>query len=249
MNVQLVEVDSKCVPRKQFTRPCSAPTACGSRAFRLHSRVTPSLAVTDLHGGIAPFQLFQRTSDRGEEHYNSIVLHCFADLRWSHGGRRHRLQDLLNDQSVGAALRSAQPSRGSLPSPQWHALGESESARAILRVPRGRDRGIPRRSGIFDPAIFRDRYREALRELAEAKLKGRSLPAKVAHAPPPVVDLMEVLKRSIAQESGAPTTKPQRKAAGDRRQQTLLLPVSGKIGQRPVPRASGSAVRARRRKA
>jgi len=31
---------------------------------------------------------------------------------------------------------------------------------------------IKRRSGHFDPATFRDRYQEALRELIEAKMKG-----------------------------------------------------------------------------
>ena len=108
---------------------------------------------------------------------------------------------------------------------------------------------IQRRSGVFDPATFRDRYQEALQELAEAKLKGRSLPARAAPTPPPVVNLMEALKRSIVQESGVPTAKQKRKAAADRRQRTLLLPVSGKGGKRPVPRATGLSSPTRRRKA
>ena len=37
---------------------------------------------------------------------------------------------------------------------------------------------IKRRAGTFDPIAFRDRYQEALRELAEAKLKGHSTAAQ-----------------------------------------------------------------------
>jgi hypothetical protein len=41
-----------------------------------------------------------------------------------------------------------------------------------------------------------------------------------------VLDLMAALKRSLAQETGA--AKPRRRAAADRRQTSLLLPMSGK---------------------
>jgi DNA end-binding protein Ku len=34
---------------------------------------------------------------------------------------------------------------------------------------------IKRKTGEFDPSTFRDRYQEALRELIEAKLKGRAI--------------------------------------------------------------------------
>src|SRR5437660_10650504 len=39
---------------------------------------------------------------------------------------------------------------------------------------------IKRKTGAFDPATFRDRYQEALRELIEAKMKG--LPVKIRPA-------------------------------------------------------------------
>jgi DNA end-binding protein Ku len=88
---------------------------------------------------------------------------------------------------------------------------------------------VQRKIGTFDPAQFRDRYQEALRELIEAKLKGKTIPLKPTPAPPQVVDLMAALKRSLAQETGAPAPKTKRKAATrDRRQQSLLLPVSGR---------------------
>src|SRR5947207_6719948 len=74
---------------------------------------------------------------------------------------------------------------------------------------------INRKTGAFDPATFRDRYQDALRELIEAKLKGRPIAAPAVVAPPPVVDLMTALKHSLAQESGETASKLKRRAAGD----------------------------------
>jgi DNA end-binding protein Ku len=105
---------------------------------------------------------------------------------------------------------------------------------------------IKRRSGRFDPATFRDRYQEALRELIEAKMKGLAVEPKQIASPPPVVDLMAALKRSLARETGA--AKPKREAAADRRQTSLLLPVSGKKKQTATP-VPVTAQQSRRRKA
>jgi DNA end-binding protein Ku len=100
---------------------------------------------------------------------------------------------------------------------------------------------IKRRSGSFDPVTFRDRYHEALRELIEAKMKGLPVKQKQVFTPPPVLDLMSALKRSLAQETGA-AAKPKRKAASDRRQTSLLLPVSGKKEKETATRARPAAV-------
>ena len=43
---------------------------------------------------------------------------------------------------------------------------------------------INKRSGIFDPRTYRDRYQEALRELIEAKMKGLTVKPKEITAPP-----------------------------------------------------------------
>ena len=105
---------------------------------------------------------------------------------------------------------------------------------------------IKRRSGHFDPTTFRDRYQEALRELIEAKMKGLPVRPRQIAPPPPVHDLMAALKRSLAEETGT-AAKPRRKAAGDRRQTSLLLPVSGEKDATPAS-ATAATVRPRRRK-
>jgi DNA end-binding protein Ku len=107
---------------------------------------------------------------------------------------------------------------------------------------------LKRRSGHFDPASFRDRYQEALRELIEAKMKGLPVSPKEIAKPRPVVDLMAALKRSLAQETRAPA-KSGRKTAGDRRQTSLLLPVAGKKENVTSAPAAAVTARPRRRKA
>ena len=87
---------------------------------------------------------------------------------------------------------------------------------------------IKRKLGAFAPTTFQDRYQDALRELIQAKIKGLPIQAPQAVAPASVVNLMDGLKRSLAQECGETAPKRTRKAADDRRQRNLLLPLERK---------------------
>jgi DNA end-binding protein Ku len=76
-------------------------------------------------------------------------------------------------------------------------------------------------AGEWEPAELHSEYRENLRELLEAKLKGEEIakPEPVAEAP--VVDLMEALKKSVAasksRSGSGDGAKPAKKAAPKKR--------------------------------
>jgi DNA end-binding protein Ku len=91
---------------------------------------------------------------------------------------------------------------------------------------------VRQRTGKFDPSTFRDSYQEALQQLIEAKMKGLAIRPRAVSTPPPVIDLMAALKRSLAEKAptpkGAAASRERRnRAAPDRQQTALLLPLSG----------------------
>jgi DNA end-binding protein Ku len=111
---------------------------------------------------------------------------------------------------------------------------------------------IRQRTGKFDPSTFRDRYQEALQQLIEAKMKGLAIKPRALSTPPAVVDLMAALKRSLAEEAPPPKRIDERresrsKAAPDRRQPALLLPLSGGRKRKGEQSAEPTTIGPRRR--
>ena len=160
--------------------------------------------------------------------------------------RRERMV-MVEPRVIGMALFSLLATDEVRPAQFGSAAGDLDAdmvaiASAIVR----------QRAGTFDPSAHRDRYQEALRALIEAKLKSLPVTPREVITPPPVIDLMAALKRSLAQEllaTGAMTAKQkQPKPAADRRQRSLLLPVVGGRRRKEQPTIDPAAVAARSRK-
>jgi DNA end-binding protein Ku len=112
---------------------------------------------------------------------------------------------------------------------------------------------IARRTRKFAPEKFADHYQAALKELIEHKLAGKLPKQPAERQPAQVINLMDALKRSLAQE-GADTAGARRQEAGkngrtvaqtdalrkarrakpSKSQPSLLLPVTGGRARRPA---------------
>ncbi len=77
-------------------------------------------------------------------------------------------------------------------------------------------------SSDFDPAKYRDNYREELMKIIAAKQKGVTVPVPSAGAAPPtkVIDLMEMLKKSLDQQKKPAPKKAVAKAKTTARRKT-----------------------------
>ncbi|HEV8015676.1 MAG TPA: Ku protein [Stellaceae bacterium] len=124
---------------------------------------------------------------------------------------------------------------------------------------------IERLTGKFEPKGFHDQYQDALRQLVESKQKGKPLQRAAFDEPHGnVVDLMAVLKKSLAstggrvanENAGAEEAAPRsaKKARGkkaDARQRNLLLPIDS--GKKPAAAKRAAAehapARSRRKRA
>jgi DNA end-binding protein Ku len=84
---------------------------------------------------------------------------------------------------------------------------------------------VTQKAADFEPEKFEDHYEEALTELINAKRNGKTIGAKPRPRGENVVDLMDALKRSIANEAPAKGKKPRKASVG---QKEMLLPIGGK---------------------
>jgi DNA end-binding protein Ku len=94
----------------------------------------------------------------------------------------------------------------------------------------------------FDPSQFVDHYEEAVVDMLKKKQAGVPAPREQASSQPPnVINLMDALRRSIADEKPAKAAakKGRKRIEGQRE---MLLPIPGKKGKQPAkPEARPSA--------
>jgi DNA end-binding protein Ku len=89
---------------------------------------------------------------------------------------------------------------------------------------------VESKKGRFDPEKFKDEYENALKELLRKKQKGERIERPKEPSRTNVVNLMDALRRSVAQEKRAPASskKGRKRVAG---QTEMLLPIAGKKGK------------------
>ncbi|WP_029074284.1 Ku protein [Kaistia adipata] len=100
---------------------------------------------------------------------------------------------------------------------------------------------IATKRGHFDPAVFHDRYEEALAELVKAKLEGRSFTAPTPPKTAKVVDLMAALRESAGVGKGAVPAKAEAAPAKQRTSARAKTAARAKPAPKPTtPRRKAS---------
>jgi DNA end-binding protein Ku len=74
----------------------------------------------------------------------------------------------------------------------------------------------------FEPQKYHDQYRDNLQKMIEAKIEGKKVVAAPSEHIAPVIDIMEALKRSLA-EKRKPAQAATAVASGDHDQEELPL--------------------------
>ncbi len=101
---------------------------------------------------------------------------------------------------------------------------------------------VQTKEAAFEPSQFVDHYEEAVVDMLKKKQAGVPAPREQASSQPPnVINLMDALRRSIADEKPAKATakKGRKRIEGQRE---MLLPIPGKKGKQPAkPEARPSA--------
>jgi len=138
-------------------------------------------------------------ADSGKIALGRVVLH-----------QRERLMALepRDEGIIAYSLRTHDEVR--LPKDYFDKIPDVKPDKAMIQIA---SKIIDQKSGDFEPKEFTDRYEDALRDLIQAKLKGKK---QVFRAEEPedtdVKDLMAALKKSLG-EGAAPRRKPAAKAA------------------------------------
>jgi DNA end-binding protein Ku len=91
----------------------------------------------------------------------------------------------------------------------------------------------------FEPQKYKDRYREAMSELIEAKLEGQEVVAEKAPAQTKVVDLMDALRASVERARGGKSASrkvkpPEETAQQDKAEKQKRSATAGESRKRPA---------------
>jgi DNA end-binding protein Ku len=108
---------------------------------------------------------------------------------------------------------------------------------------------IARRTRKFEPGKFVDHYQAALKELIDEKLAGQLPERPPERKPAEVINLMDALKRSLAEEGAEKTSGEARRrpVKSSRAQKSLLLPVRGGLADKPKTQPAEAPSRRRKR--